>query len=104
MLRIFKKKQNPKLRKELIHILQENLKYVESSGDSDWSEMSSAEISNQLKKSISKIAQGKRPRKFWLNYLFSPAGPLQETAIANGWTDQYMELSSQFDKIIKELG
>ena len=34
---------------------------------------------------------------------FAPTGPIQEIAISNGWDDEYMELSTQYDKLEKKL-
>jgi hypothetical protein len=39
---------------------------------------------------------GKTLPKYW-SILFAPTGPLQEIAIANGWSDIYLKLSEEFD-------
>jgi len=31
--------------------------------------------------------------------MWAPTGPLQEIAMANGWSEAYIELSSEFDKL-----
>jgi hypothetical protein len=32
--------------------------------------------------------------------MFAPTGDLQETAMANGWSIEYLLLSAQFDSLI----
>jgi hypothetical protein len=39
---------------------------------------------------------GKRLPKYW-SILFAPTGPLQEIAIANGWSETYLKLSEELD-------
>ena len=35
---------------------------------------------------------------------FSPTGPIQEIAMANGWHDEYMDLASEYDRLSSSLG
>ena len=35
-----------------------------------------------------------------LEIWFAPTGPLQEMAMSNGWSDEYMKLASRFDEAI----
>ena len=46
------------------------------------------------------IAKGKTLNCDELTLLFAPTGALQETSMANGWADEYLLLSAEFDGLI----
>lgn len=102
MLGILKKKLKPEDHKELLVVLKDCLQLLETSEDSDWSEMGVKEISEKLANAIVKLEQDKLPSKRSLKYLFLAAAPLQEIAMANGWSDQYIGLSSRFDVVCEK--
>lgn len=104
MLNILKGKLDPKYRTELLSVLKECSTLLEASEDSDWSEMGASELSQKISGAIEKLEHEKLPGKSSLSYLFAPTAPLQETAMANGWSDQYMELSSRFDAVFEKWG
>lgn len=89
---------------ELLDVLRETLRHIEASEDSVWSELDVKEIAHKLSVAIEKLEHGKSPSKTGLSYLFLPTAPLQETAMENGWAEEYMELSSRFDKVAEKWG
>ncbi len=65
--------------KQLIEALRETVTLLDRSEDSDWAGRTVAEL------------------KQTLGSLYGPTGPIQETAIWNRWTDEYMNLASVVD-------
>jgi hypothetical protein len=38
-----------------------------------------------------------------IKFIFAPTASLQEHSISKGWSDQYLKLSSKFDRLAEEL-
>jgi len=103
--KLFNKKKIPQKHiDELVNILQIVLDHVKLSMNSDWTEMGVDEIQKKLEKSIHNLKNGKHLNAEMLSYMFLPTAPLQETAISNGWSDEYLKLSAKFDELIKYWG
>ena len=64
---------------------------------------SKEEIDDELKSHIMLLHKEDLSKMNTLILLFSPTSDLQELAISNGWSKQYLEISSQFDKIINKI-
>ena len=62
-----------------------------------------AEIGMDLDIVIEQLKNGERINKKYLIALFSPAAPIQECAMANDWTSEYLRLSGEFDKLVKKI-
>lgn len=86
----------------LTAILSQSKEFVAKSDDSDWSHMDTRDILTSLDAGLFAIAAGTKLDTDDLVLLFSPTGPLQETAMGNGWHDEYVELSLRFDNVISD--
>jgi hypothetical protein len=49
------------------------------------------------------IDRGELPSRFELAVWFAPTGPLQETSLSSGWSDEFMELAGRFDDVEKRI-
>jgi hypothetical protein len=61
------------------------------------------ELNAVLDAAAEMLEGGQLPDKRELDILFAPTGALQETAMSNGWSGDYLALSSQFDELIARL-
>lgn len=63
-----------------------------------------SDIEQQIDEIIDSVffKSGKRLPKYW-SILFAPTGPIQEVAIANGWSEIYLKLSEEFDRLERIL-
>ena len=86
----------------LIGILKRNLELTRASQESDWSCMTAAEIAATLEHEINSLQSGSFVDRHELKMLFAPTGPLQETAMANNWSNEYLKLSGMFDELIEK--
>ena len=84
----------------LIETLSRCKECVATSHESAWSSMDAPEIQSILDTGLSALESGRKPNIRALTFLFLPTGPLQETAMDNGWAEEYLELSSRFDDLI----
>ena len=85
---------------ELINTLEETIFYLNKSNDSIYSMNTVEEIKIALKESISKIKKNEKIDKGGLEMLFAPTGAIQETAIDNGWGEEYLKISENIDKLL----
>jgi predicted aconitase len=83
-----------------IEVLQRCLELTRASHDSDWSCLNAQEIAAILEQEINVLQNGFKADRDELKMLFAPTGPLQETAMANNWSNEYLELSKVFDELI----
>lgn len=65
--------------------------------------LSPAEIGMDLDIVVEQLQNGERIDKEYLKALFAPTAPIQECAMANDWSDEYLKLSSEFDDLIKKI-
>ena len=65
-----------------------------------YASMSTLEITAAIGRGLEAVERGTRLKREELTLLFAPTGDLQETAIANGWGDEYCRLAAKFDVLI----
>ncbi len=65
--------------------------------------LSPAEIGMDLGIAVEQLQNGERIDKEYLKALFAPTAPIQECAMANDWSDEYLELSTKFDQLITKV-
>lgn len=86
----------------LLKILRRVRELVARSEDSDWSCMDAKDILERLDHSIRRLEQFLAVDVDELRFLFVVTGPLQETSMSNGWSDEFLVLAEYFDEIIGE--
>jgi hypothetical protein len=84
----------------LVDVLTRCREFCKASHDAAWSTRSIAEIAGVLDRAIEASERGTKLNYDELKVLFAPTGDLQETAIANGWAEEYLLLSARFDDLI----
>ena len=84
----------------LIGVLSQCRQLSKASQDAAWSATGISEIIGVLDRGIEAIERGTELNRDELKLLFAPTGDLQETAIANGWPEEYLLLSARFDELI----
>ena len=82
----------------LLRALKRTCELLESSVDSDWTPWTAAEIRSDLVEIIEAVQSGASYDKSKLQLLFLPTGPVQETSMANGWSDEMLELAQIIDQ------
>lgn len=87
-------------KQQLIEVLLRCREFAKASQDAAWSSMTVSEIVGVLDRGIEAIERGMEWNRDELKMLFAPTGDLQETAIANGWDENYLSLSKRFDDVI----
>lgn len=86
----------------LLVVLSRCRTHVSTSVDSDWSCLDVKGIVKMLDRSIQALEDSVPVEIDELRVLFLPTGPLQETAMSNGWAEEYLALATRFDEIIDE--
>lgn len=84
-------------------ILIEVIDYLNQSQNSDWSPLTPKELVKNLEVQIGKLERNEKVDKNLLRIEFAPTSTIQEISMANGWSDEYLNLSLQFDKEIIKL-
>lgn len=82
---------------KLLDALRRTCDLLESSADSDWTVMSAEEIRKELLEFISALESKEQYDKSRLSLLFGPTGPVQETSMANDWSDEMLDLAHVID-------
>ena len=85
---------------ELKHVLEKVISHLSESDESDWSPLTPTEVINKLQNQIDMINNNHSINKDLLRLEFAPTSTIQEIAMANGWSDEFLELSAKFDKLI----
>jgi len=85
----------------LLECIQKTKKRIEGSDDSVWTSITCLEVVEHLAKAEKNISAGKEYDERHLSMLFAPTGPIQEISIENGWGDEFLNLSSNFDLLNK---
>ena len=89
------------MNESLLQVLEKTLTYLKcSKNDSSLSAMSVTEIITVIEKEIDNIKNSKPLDTNKLKLQFLPTSYLQETAIANDWSDEYLQISDEFDEAI----
>jgi hypothetical protein len=83
---------------ELISVLEETISFLNNSYSSDWANMSVEEIIQGLESEITKIKNCQAIDISLLGFLFAPTGAIQETAIDNGWGEDFLRFSEIIDR------
>jgi len=85
----------------LVAILERCANHTTRSQDSPWSYASAGEMSAKLSTAVERAREDKTIGVFGLKLLFAPTGSLQESSMSNGWANEFLALSSEFDEAIK---
>ncbi len=83
---------------ELSRALQEAILFLQNSQSSDWASMSVEELVHELESSLASLKNLHFVDVQHLGFLFAPTGPIQETAIDNGWGDDFLRLAAVVDQ------
>lgn len=83
-------------------VLLDTNRLIEKSEESHWAGWSPKEISSDLLKGVAAIGEKQPIDAATLRLHFAPTGSIQETAMSNGWTDDYLRLSAEFDALIPQ--
>ena len=97
------RKRKREHRDELIRLLERTKEHIDRSEESIWAGLSPAEIGMDLTIAIEALRSTEAVDRDQLRMHFAPTGPLQETSMMSGWTDEYMEVSSRFDTLIDQI-
>ncbi|MFT3896025.1 MAG: hypothetical protein QM730_30790 [Anaerolineales bacterium] len=82
----------------LISALQELIALLRESRSSDWASKSVQEIMRDLESEIDKAVNLQPISKGHLGFLFAPTGAIQETAIDNGWGEEFLRIAEIVDQ------
>ena len=85
---------------QIVALLRETADLVSASEASLWSSRRPSEVAKTLEGEIAEITAGRHPNSLELRVLFAPTGAIQEIALANGWSERYMQLASGFDTAV----
>ena len=97
------KDMKDKSREELKELLNEILTFIEDSEDTLWSPLTVNEVSEIIQKEIKNLETGKKVNRNQLIIEFLPTSTFQEISMDNGWSNDYISLSANFDKLINEI-
>jgi hypothetical protein len=85
---------------ELIDVIKKVKERITDNSDMVWTSYDSAkELRNELERYIEELQTGDIRCIEKLQMFFLPTASLQEHSISNGWTDEYMRLSENFDRL-----
>ena len=87
---------------KLISALEEAISLLQSSQSSNWANVPLDEIIRNLESEIDKAGRSQPINKRHLGFLFAPTGAIQETAIDNGWGEEFLRLSEIIDHFTVE--
>ncbi|WP_271766272.1 hypothetical protein [Aquimarina algiphila] len=86
----------------LKEILIKVIDHLNNSVESDWSSLTPKEVVKNLEIQIVKLERNEKIDRDLLEVEFAPTSTIQEISMANGWSDEYLKLSSKFDKEINK--
>ena len=84
--------------KKLASVLEEAISLLQDSQSTAWSHLSVKKIVEKLESEIAKAKNSKPIDAELLRLLFAPTGDIQETAIENGWGDEFLRISALVDQ------
>jgi hypothetical protein len=88
---------------ELIDLLDTIVELVDASDESDWTAYAPAEITQTLREEIQHLqASGDLGDVQNVAYLISAAGPVQEIAMANNWSDEFLLLAEGVEFFVNQ--
>ena len=72
---------------------------LSQSPNEGWPDEKAKEAHEQIEAMIAHLFDRTNPLpEYWL-IQFSPTGPVQEIAMANGWHDAYLKLAAEYDRL-----
>ena len=83
----------------VLEALHRTLALVESSRSSAYAS-ETLEIAQEVRSLIATLEAGAVVDRSHLGVLFAPTGPIQETALDNGWGDEFLSLAGTVDKFL----
>lgn len=86
---------------KLLEILEATKERLEDSEDSAFASKTVKELIEIIDSNIDEIKSTSTCNLKELELLFGPTASLQETSIDNGWGEEFIGLSTIFDKVIK---
>jgi hypothetical protein len=89
------------MKNEFVALLREIKGHLEKSHDSVWSSESVEAMMKLVSESIETLEAGRIPDNDELVLAFLPTSYLQEISMENGWSGEYLRLSSRIDKYIE---
>jgi hypothetical protein len=94
----------PRSTDEIIRVLDRLKELLAGSVESNWAALAPAEVIAILERELKSLCEsGRLHNKTQLTSLFAPTAEIQEISVANGWSDEYIRLSSAFDAAITNL-
>jgi hypothetical protein len=88
----------------LIEMLQHIKSRTGNDTDTSWSSYDEPkEIRDELDEYINSLNSGNVEVLDTLNILFAPTSTFQELSLANDWSDEYLKMAEEFDKIYERL-
>ena len=89
---------------ELIKMIELIKNKISDSSDVIWTQYETAkEFRDDLDRYITRLTLNDKSCLEDMKVLFAPTGSLQEHSISNGWSDEYVRVAEQFDKIYYQL-
>lgn len=87
----------------LIDMLKQIKSRTGKDADTSWSSYDDPqEIRDELDEYISQLTAENEEVMNTLNLLFAPTSTFQELSIANNWSDEYLAMAEEFDKIFEK--
>jgi hypothetical protein len=85
---------------KLVSSLEEVLVLLQGSETSDYSHMPVGQIIKKIELELARIKISEHVDAEMLSLLFAPTGAIQETAIDNGWGDEFLRISEVVDQFV----
>ena len=82
---------------ELTSALQETILFLQNSQSSNWAGMSVEEMIQELESTVASLKNAHFVDVQQLGVRFAPTGAIQETAIDNGWGDDFLRIAALVD-------
>lgn len=98
--RIFSKEDSVK---QMVDILTQIKTFLLERDNMSFDGISPAELGMDIEVIIDQLKNNEKIDKGYLIALFAPTAPIQECAMANDWTDQYLKLADRFDQHIIKI-
>ena len=89
---------------EIIKIIKIVRNKITVETDVIWTKYESPiELQQEIDKALKELEDGNLEKLELLNSHFYPTSTFQEISISNGWSEEYIELSTKFDKLYKSI-
>lgn len=83
-----------------LEALQRTLDLVRGSASAVWAPDEVPQIAEDLEAALLALKSGAQVDRARLRMLFAPTGSIQETALSNGWGDEFLVLSACVDAVL----